>query len=320
MTRQDDSAGAAALIGVDLGGTRIRAIAADPGGRVLHRISNRHTARGYATVLSLVERAVTECRQAIRPRPVRGVGVAVAWLSADRQELLAAANLGVAGVPLRRDLERQLRLPVVLENDGNAAALAEARAGGGQHARMLVMLTIGTSVGGGIVAGGSLLTGAAGLPGELGHIPAERDGPPCPCGGRGCLEAYASGTAVARLAAGASVLAPRDTGGVLTAEDVVAAARAGGQKAAGVLQRAGAAIGRTVAGLIPVLSPDLVLIGGGLATGATDLLLIPARRALAAAAPLSDVRPVPPMLIATCGPDAGALGATYLPGLITTDA
>ncbi|HEY0717404.1 MAG TPA: ROK family protein, partial [Streptosporangiaceae bacterium] len=239
------------LLGVDLGGSTIRAVITGPGG-VLHRSTARHTARGYPAVLALVEQTVTRCREALGqlapgPRPVRAVGLAVAgWLSADREQLLAAANLGVADVPLRRDLERRLGLPVTVDNDGNAAALAEARAGAGMHARMLVMLTLGTGVGGGIVASGTLLTGAAGLAGELGHLPSApsaADGPPCACGGRGCLEVYASGPAVARQAARAANPGTQPAAGPgsppLTAEDVVVAARAGDPACAWVLAAAG---------------------------------------------------------------------------------
>jgi glucokinase len=307
-----------ALIGLDLGGTTVRAVVNGPGG-VLHRAAVRHTARGYPAVLALVEQVVAQCHQALShqaagPRPVRAVGVAVAgWLSADREQLLAAANLGVTDVPLRRDLQRRLGLPVTVENDGNAAALAEARAGAGLHTRMLVMLTLGTGVGGGIVASGVLLTGAAGLAGELGHLPSAPDGPLCACGGRGCLEVYASGPAVARKAARAAPARPGPP--LLTAEEVVAAARAGDPASARALAAAGEAVGRAVARLVPVLNPDLVLLGGGLAAGATDLVLIPARRALAEATPLSNVVPAPPVRLATCGADAGALGASYLPDM-----
>ena len=190
-----------ALLGLDLGGSTVRAVVTGPGG-VLHRAKVRHTARGYPAVLALLEQVVGQCQQAIAPRPVRAAGVAVAgWLSADREQLIAAANLGVTGAPLRLDLEQRLGMAVTVDNDGNAAALAEARAGAGRQARMLVMLTLGTGVGGGIVASGRLLTGAAGLAGELGHLPCADDGPPCACGGRGCLEIYASGPAVARRAA-----------------------------------------------------------------------------------------------------------------------
>jgi len=301
---------AQAVIGVDLGGTSVRAVAVGPGGKVLHQLATTHTARDYQAVLSLLSRVVTECRRAV-DLPAAAAGVALAgWFSADREELLTAANLGIGRVPLRRDLEQRLGLPVAVDNDGNAAALAEARAGAGRAARMLVMLTIGTGVGGGIVAGGSLITGAAGLGGELGHIPADRDGPLCACGGRGCLEAYASGPAIARSW-------PRAGKAAATAEDVVAAARSGDPTAAAVLRAAGAAIGRVVAGLVPVLNPDIVLLGGGLIMGATDLVLVPARLALADALPLSRMSPAPPVRLASCGPGAGALGAAYLPGTLT---
>lgn len=313
---------AQAVIGVDLGGTSVRAVAVGPGGKVLYQLATTHTARDYQAVLSLLSRVVTECRRAV-DLPAAAAGVALAgWFSADREELLTAANLGIGRVPLRRDLEQRLGLPVAVDNDGNAAALAEARAGAGRAARMLVMLTIGTGVGGGIVAGGSLLTGAAGLGGELGHIPADRDGPLCACGGRGCLEAYASGPAIARSwpragkgAATAEDVVAEDV--VATAEDVVAAARSGDPTAAAALRAAGAAIGRVVAGLVPVLNPDIVLLGGGLVMGATDLILVPARLALADALPLSRMSPAPPVRLASCGAGAGALGAAYLPGTVT---
>jgi glucokinase len=316
-----------AVIGLDLGGSTVRAVVTGPGG-VLYRAEVRHAARGYPAVLALVEQVVAQCHQALGRQPlgtraVRAVGVAVAgWLSADREQLLAAANLGVADVPLRRDLERRLGLPVTVDNDGNAAALAEVRAGAGVHARMLVMLTLGTGVGGGIVASGTLIAGAAGLAGELGHLPSApsaADGPPCACGGRGCLEIYASGPAVARQATRARNPGAQPAAGPgpgpLTAEDVVAAARAGDPASAQVLAAAGEAVGRAVARLIPVLNPDLVLLGGGLAVGAADLVLIPARRALAEATPLSNVAAAPPIQLATCGADAGALGASYLPDM-----
>ena len=306
----------AARLGLDLGGSTVRAVVTGPGG-VLHRATVRHTARGYPAVLALLEQVAAQCQQAVAPRPVRVAGLAVAgWLSADREQLIAAANLGVAGVPLRRDLEQRLGFPVTVDNDGNAAALAEARAGAGQQARMLVMLTLGTGVGGGIVASGRLLTGAAGLAGELGHLPSISDGPSCACGGRGCLEVYASGPAVARQAARAGLAGLGGPGGrPLAAEDVVTAARAGAPEAVQALAGAGEAVGRAVARLVPVLNPDLVLLGGGLAAGATDLILSPARRALAEATPLSNVVAAPPVGLATCGADAGALGASYLPDM-----
>jgi glucokinase len=316
MTQPATEPAEAIRLGLDLGGSTVRAVVTGPG-RVLHRATVRHTARGYPAVLALLEQVVAQSRQAIGSRPVQAVGLAVAgWLSADREQLIAAANLGVAGVPLRRDLEQRVGLPVTVDNDGNAAALAEARAGAGQKARMLVMLTLGTGVGGGILTPGGLLTGAAGLAGELGHLPSISNGPSCVCGGRGCLEIYASGPAVARRAARAGLAGPGGADGpALTAEDVVAAARAGAPEAIGALAAAGEAVGQAVAQLVPVLNPDLVLLGGGLATGATDLVLIPARRALAEVTPLSNVVAAPPVSLATGGADAGALGASYLPDM-----
>ena len=145
----------------------------------------------------------------------------------------------------------------MIENDGNASALAEARTF--EESRCVVVLTLGTGVGGGVVVDGQLLLGASGLAAELGHLSVGKGGPPCVCGGRGCLELFASGPAIARA------------GHAATSAEVVAAADAGDATAQRVLRAAGAAIGRAIVLLIPVVDPDLVLITGRLADAAGAL-------------------------------------------------
>ena len=127
-------------------------------------------------------------------RELRSVGLAVAgWLSRYRQDVRSAVNLGITATLLARLVQARLNCPVIVENDGNAAAYAEFTRGAGQQARVLMLITLGTGVGGGIVSSGTLVQGSHGLAGELGHIPVERSGPGCICGGRGCLDSTPAG-------------------------------------------------------------------------------------------------------------------------------
>jgi len=254
-------------------------------------------------------------------RDLRSVGLAVAgWLSRDRQDVRSAVNLGITATPLARLVQARLNCPVIVENDGNAAAYAEFTRGAGQQARVLMLITLGTGVGGGIVSSGTLVQGSHGLAGELGHIPVERSGPGCICGGRGCLELYASGAAVtaqARMRAGqpegAALLAlAAGQPGQITSRQVVQAARGGDACAAGILATAGRAIGQAVAQVMPVVDPDLVVLTGSLATSAGDLILVPARQELARQHALRTVLDPVPIMLSQTGPGAAALGAAEL--------
>jgi glucokinase len=210
---------------------------------------------------------------------------------------------------------------VFLHNDGDATAYAEYVRGAGQGARTLVAIALGTGVGGGIVINGQVLTGSRGLGGELGHLQVEEDGPRCTCGGVGCLELYASGRAVAEAAAGRGGRASGRPGGasrrlidatVITAADVVTAARSHDREAVEVLAAAGRAVGRAVGRIAAVVDPDLVVLSGSLAESAGDLIIEPAAAQLRRCWPLAAVSDPVPIRLGSCGRTAAALGAAEM--------
>jgi len=225
----------------------------------------------------------------------------------------AAPNLhGWEGIEAGRLLADRLGCRVAVQNDANLAAFAEWTAGAGRGTRDFVFLTVSTGVGGGLILDGELVTGAAGTAGELGRVPADLDGPPCGQGHAGCLEGIASGTAIADRARAALAAGERSrlaaVGDSLDARDVQAAAEAGDALAGRLFDEAGRALGRAIGGIVNVLSPEVVAIGGGL-LGAGELLFTPLRAAIgeiAFAVPLRRCRVVP----AALGTDAGLVGAT----------
>jgi len=283
-------------VGLDLGGTKLATVVIGRDGRIRHRRHREHHSRDYPAVLDAIVEAVAECDgDGYAPR----IGLAVAGpLDRDRERVLAALNLGFADRPLRSDLRERLGRPVVLENDANAAALAEYRVGAGAGARCLVLLTLGTGIGGGIVVDGQVLRGAAGAAAELGHLPVGTDDAGCGCGATGCLELYASGTALGRLA-----------GSGRSSRDLVAAADRGHPGARRLLAGAGDRIGEAVLMLAPAIDPDVVLLGGGLAHAAATYLLPALRDRLTAGWPFRARRAPARVGLAGCGVDAGAIGA-----------
>ena len=220
---------------------------------------------------------------------------------------------------VRRVLETATGLPTVVDNDGNVAGLAEARLGDTRNDDM-VLLTVGTGVGAGIVLGGRIYRGPHGLGAEVGHMNVNPDGPQCGCGNFGCLESMASGTALTRMGRSAAAHDPdgaiarlaREDGGEVTGLHVTTAALAGDATARSLFQRLGRALGIGIAGINAIFEFEVVLIGGGL-VDAGELLLEPARRAAREfhyGPP--EVRPVPPVLPATYKGDAGKIGAGLL--------
>lgn len=314
----------AATIGIDIGGTKAIAVVttvetvagsrvkADPVesdgasiSTVTHRVYRPHTARGPQQVGDLIVELVDECRSATGADPT-AVGLAIAgWLTPDRDTVIVAANLGLADDRVSERVAGRIGIPVMMENDGNAAALAESRFGAAYGSQASVTLTVGTGVGGGIVVGNRMLTGGRGLAGELGHLCLDPDGPACACGASGCLEAYACGSSILRRAVAAGLPAR-------TAADVVTAARSGDAAANAAIVSAGQALGHGIVRMCAVLDPDVVVVGGGVAVGAGDLLLDPIRRAVADHAPLRAIVPPPRITAAVCGPDAGAIGVAAL--------
>jgi len=302
----------APLVGVDLGGTLVRAAVAT--GEAGHAAPARHPTPAAAppeVVLDTIAAAVREATGGVTPG---GVGIGIPGpLDPSSGVVYAAPNLhGWEDLPAQRLLEQRLGCPVAIQNDARLAGFAEWIAGAGRGVRQMVFVTVSTGVGGALVLDGELYSGAAGTAGEIGHTFYAPDGPPCGQGHAGCLEGVASGTAIARraheaLAAGeASSLAqlPADH---VDARAVADAATAGDALGRRIYAEAARALGLALGGLVNLLSPEVIVLGGGL-INAGDLIFAPmhsAVREMAFAAPLARCRIVP----AALGTDAGLVGA-----------
>jgi glucokinase len=306
----------ACVIGVDLGGTKLLAGTVDAELRVHHRAYR--LSRRDAVVETIVE-AVEEAREAAHSE-VRAIGVGVPCLVAPGSGVAMACNhLPLVDVPLRDLLAERVGLPIVVDNDATAALVAEWRYGAARGARNVLMLTIGTGVGGGMVVAGRIVRGARGAAGELGHIVIDESGPPCPgnCPNHGCLEAFVSGPALAlegraRAEAdpgsglGRALAAGREITGPLVTE----LAHDGDDAARAAVAVLGRNLGVGITSLVNVFNPEAVVVGGGL-VAAGELLLAPARAVVAerALVPARDqVRIVP----ARFGDESGMLGAAAL--------
>jgi glucokinase len=251
-----------------------------------------------------------------------GVGLACAGIVSTRTGLLGRSpNLpGWENTDLGAALRAAFGgVPVIVANDVNAALYAEFRQGAGRGCDHLVMLALGTGVGGGIIAGGQLVTGYEDGAGEIGHMTLDLEGPPCTCGSPGCLEAYCGSVGLVRRArqlAGESAASEAwrtlvaDRGDALTTRDCHALAVAGDPTAAAFFAAAGRRLGQAVASLVNILAPDRVIIGGGVAQ-AGDLLLAPCRDMIARHV-MSAAGRSTPVVTAELGPHAAAVGAAAL--------
>ncbi len=300
------------LIGVDLGGTSIRAALATGDvthGEPVHR--DTPSRDGPAAVLD----AVAECaRQAAGGASIQGLAIGIPG-PVDPSAGIVHNTPNMSGwneVPAAAMLTERLGCPVVICHDAAAAGYAELKAGAGRGARHLLFITVSTGIGGALFINGDVYDGATGSAGEVGHTPISNDGPPCGQGHPGCLEGTASGTAIARraraeLAAGvASSLSDVETASV-DARAIATAANAGDALALRLFNDAGEALGRAIGGFINVLAPDAIVIGGGL-INAGDLLLGPALHAVTQIAfeiPASRCK----IVTAALGTDAGLIGA-----------
>lgn len=309
----------ALTIGVDVGGTKIAAGVVDEQGEVLARARRDSPASDAEAIEKSIADLVVELRAAV-DRPVVGVGVGAAgFIDATRSTVLFAPNLAWRDEPLRADLEALLGLPVVVENDGNAAAWGEFVYGAGRDVDDLLLVAVGTGVGGGIVLDGRLHRGASGIAAEIGHLRVVPGGRLCGCGNTGCWEQYASGSALvadARAAAEADPEAARVllAGAPVSALDgpmITAAARAGDPFARARLAELGRWLGEGIASLAAVLDPAAAVIGGGV-SAAGDLLLDPLRTAFRENLTGRGHRPELQVRPAALGNDAGMLGAADL--------
>lgn len=301
-------------IGVDMGGTKLLVGVCDADGAVAYRNAISSRAHSGEEVVRALE---AELEKALRARPeVAAIGLGVpCTLDRERGVCVNAVNLPLADVALRDRIEARFGLPVELDNDGNAAAIAEHRAGAGRGTENLVYFALGTGIAGGLILGGVPYRGSHGAGAELGHVVVDLHGPRCQgsCPGRGCIESIASGTALARLA---QEEAKRDPGGQLgrrAAErgsvegaDVTELAKDGDEASIGLLATIGERVGIALAGLANIFDPDAIVVGGGV-LAAGELILGPAREAVRSRAlpPQRDV----PIHASALGPDAGMIGA-----------
>jgi glucokinase len=289
-------------VGVDVGGTKVLALALGATGNDTlgeHRVPTPKS--GGALLDAIAETATVAAKEADGPLAALAVGVP-GLVDGDGVMRFAANLPGVTELPLRAALTERLGVPVTVDNDANAAAWGERVAGAGGNAKDLLMITIGTGIGGGIVLGGELYRGAHGMAGEIGHFVVSLDGEPCQCGQRGCWERYASGTALGRIA--------RDAG-FESGEDVVAQARSGDDAALKVMSTFTRWMAIGIAGLVNILDPSVIVLGGGLVE-AGDLLLMPLRDWLARLIEGGEHRPAIPLVAATLGERAGGIGAALL--------
>lgn len=309
----------ALTIGVDVGGTKIAAGVVDERGVVLARARRDSPATDARAIEHTIADMVTGLRAEVG-RPVAGVGVGAAgFIDASRSVVLFAPNLAWRDEPLRADLEALLDLPVIVENDGNAAAWGEFVYGAGQDVEDLLLVAVGTGVGGGIVLDGRLHRGAFGVAAEIGHLRVVPGGRQCGCGARGCWEQYASGSALVadtRAAAeadpeGARVLLAGGSIAAIDGPTITAAARAGDPFSRARIADLGRWLGEGIASLAAVLDPAAAVIGGGV-SAAGDLLLDPLRAAYRANLTGRGYRPELQVRPAALGNDAGMLGAADL--------
>lgn len=304
-------------IGVDIGGTKIAAGVVDSTGRLLAQTKRDTLAEDPRAIEAAVISAVAELRA---QHDIVAVGVAAAgFVSPRRDGVTFAPNIAWRDHPLRDRLATGIDVPIVVENDANAAGWAEYRFGAGRDVRSLIMLTVGTGLGGALVVDDALVRGAHGVAAEIGHLRVVPNGHYCGCGHEGCWEMYASGRALTR-AARMAVRTDFERAGrllELAGEDkvrgqhVTTAAQEGDPLAVELLADLGTWIGEGVAGLAAVLDPELFVIGGGVADSG-PLLIEPARRAFRAQLSARGYRPEARIERAVLGNEAGIIGAADL--------
>ena len=307
-------------IGIDVGGTKVLGGVVDESGKILPT-ARKDTPRqgGQALTQTIADTALELMAQF----DITSIGVSAAgFVSSDRKTMLATPNIaGWNGVNLDDELTRLIGKSVVIENDANAAAWGEAKFGAGIGKKNVLLLTIGTGIGGGIIADGKLHRGAFGIAAEIGHFRVVPDGLLCGCGAKGCFEQYGSGSALMRHArelisenpSAAKDLLSRDDGTIegLTGASITEAARAGDSVALAAFARTGDWLGAGIASLSVVLDPECVIIGGGV-VDAGELLLKPIREGVARYMPFAGKHPYPEIIAATLGNEAGLVGVADL--------
>jgi glucokinase len=308
----------AVRVGVDIGGTKVLAGVVDDAGAVTR--TARRITPGRRVVTRQVEDALGEAIvEAAGSEPLSGVGIAAAgFVDSAGERVMFAPHLPWQGEPLRDLLQDRLGCPVLLDNDANCAARAEAHYGAARGASSALMITMGTGIGGALLLDGRVRRGWNGMAGEFGHMQVVPEGRPCECGRAGCWEQYSSGNALVRVAR--SLMAEQPSmleemaGGYLdrvTGPMVTTAAEDGDLVARQAFASVGDWLGVGTANLVAAFDPELVVIGGGV-SAAGDRLLEPARAALKRTLVGVGHRAVPEIVAAQLGPQAGMIGAALL--------
>ena len=304
-------------VGVDLGGTKCLGVVVDDGGSIVDEV-RVPTPRGADAIAGVLGDVAAELMG--RRAGVSGVGVGAPGLVDDAGTLRYAPNLpGVVELPLAAPLSARLGVPVVVENDASCAGWGEQQAGAGRGRSHLLLVTLGTGIGAGIVLGGRLYRGHHGFAGEVGHMVVDPHGPPCVCGQRGCWERFASGSGLGRLAREASVGGRADrivalAGGDpedVKGEHVTTAAGEGDDEALAVMADFGWWVALGLVNLANAFDPELFVLGGGLVE-AGEVLLTPVRSAFLDLLEGADHRPEVGIVAAELGEHAGAIGAALL--------
>ncbi|MCX7765218.1 MAG: ROK family glucokinase [Candidatus Sumerlaeia bacterium] len=308
-------------IGIDVGGTKINAVAIDETGKILAKATSpTEASKGRAVairnILSTVKQIISLSQsKGLQPSGI-GIG-APGPLNPETGIIIKAPNLpGWKNVPLRDIISANTDLPVVLENDANAAALGEYSFGAGKNSKVMLLLTLGTGVGGGIIIDGKIFSGANFIGAELGHTIIKFDGLKCPCGNYGCLEAYVSASAIvrrARMARGKKNALIKMTNNQLrglTAKMIYEAAKSGDRFSYNIMLETGKLLGIGITSLANIFNPELIIIGGGVSQ-AGNMILLPARQEVRRRA-MPGIAKSLSIIRAKLGEEAGAIGAACL--------
>jgi glucokinase len=305
-------------IGIDIGGTKIAGALVDAHGQI---VLEERVPSPAGDPEAMVDAVVGLIERLSANHEVIGAGVAAAgFIDADQSTIIYAPNISWRNEPFKAKLEAKLDIPVIIENDANAAGWAEYRYGAGRGYKHMIMLTIGTGVGGAVIADSHMLRGGFGIAGELGHLRVVPDGLACGCGQHGCLESYASGSALLRAAkelaasgdpAGKRLREIETEAGQLTGLEVYKAILENDEGALRLLSDLGSWLGQAIGSLVAVLDPEVVVISGGV-SAAGDLLLNPIREAYLAHLPARGYRPELKITTAEFVNDAGVVGAADL--------
>ena len=307
-------------VGIDIGGTKVLGGVVDETGALIKRARRDTPAEGGVALTQAIADVALEL---MKDSEIESVGVSVAaFISADRKTILATPNIkDWNGVNLDYELTSRIGLPVVIENDANSAAWGEFKFGAGRGKENILMLTVGTGIGGGIVVNSNLLRGTFGIAAEIGHLRIVPNGLLCGCGAYGCFEQYGSGTALLRHAREAIQAHPDRASNILNRGDgsiegvkgsaITAAAGDSDELALSIFEITGDYIGAGIASLAVILDPEAVVIGGGV-IDAGDILLNPIRTGMDKYMPFAGKHPHPQIVAAQLGNEAGLVGVADL--------